>query len=200
MGGLRRKAVALCVLFFLLACSAPGMEGAGARPSSDGSEGTPADLVTAWVAMWNSYDLDRVRNLFLTDERVTYFSSEFEGVIRGFEALVEHHEGFGFVPGGEARGTRLWVEDLTVSDFGDAAVLTGIWYFERSGEGPTGVAGGDSGSGSGAGEVFQGDPGASVSPPQRGPVTFVCVLEEGRWRFAHMNFGNYLDTGMTEEG
>ena len=139
---------------------------------------TPSDVVSTWVEMWNSYDLDQVGELFLTDDRVTYFSSEFEGVIQGFDAMVEHHRGFGFIPGGEDRGTRLWVEGLTEEVFGGAAVLTGVWYFERT--------------------ALEGE--AEASTPQRGPVTFVCVLEESQWRFAHMNFGNYLDPVAEEEG
>lgn len=145
-------------------------EGTGREEEATGGDGlgrTPAGLVSLWVDMWNSYDLDRVRELFLTDDRLTYFSSEYEGVIRGFAAVVEHHRGFGFVPGGEEGETRLWVEELTEDVFGSAAVLSGIWYFERPG---------------------------SDEPPQRGPVTLVCVLEEGRWRFAHMNFGSYPAT------
>jgi hypothetical protein len=135
----------------------------------------PTDLVSEWVEIWNSYDLDRVGDLFLIDDRVSYFSSEFEGVIRGFDAIMEHHRGFGFVSGGEDRGSRLWVEGLTQDVLGEAAVLTGIWFFQRA---------------------------DASGPPQRGPVTFVAVLNERAWRFAHMNFGTYLEseTGETEGG
>jgi hypothetical protein len=120
--------------------------------------------VDEWVAMWNSYDLDQVEKLFLSDDRLTYFSSEREGVIRGLEELLEHHRGFGFVPGGNPGGTRLWVEYLRSDSFGDVAVLTGIWFFQ-GGEG---------------------------DPPQRGPVTFVTVRDSGQWRFVHMTFSEYL--------
>jgi hypothetical protein len=150
----------------------------GEEPTQDALGRTPSDLVSTWVEMWNSYDLDQVGELFLTDDRVTYFSSEFEGVIQGFDEVVDHHRGFGFTSGGEGRETRLWVEGLTEVVFGGAAVLTGVWYFERAA--PEGEA--------------------AVSTPQRGPVTFVCVLDGGRWRFAHMNFGNYLDPVEVEEG
>jgi hypothetical protein len=145
----------------------PGQEEAAAAQPS----GTPEELVADWVRMWNQYDLDRVPSLFLQDDRVSYFSSEFEGSIQGFEGVLEHHRGFGFVPGGEGKGTRLWVEDLRGDRFGETAVLTGIWYFER----------------------LSGEESGATTPPQRGPVTFVCILQDDRWRFAHMNFGNYLD-------
>ena len=64
----------------------------------------PDAQLERWVEMWNSYDLDEVKELFLDDTRLTYFSSEKEGVIRGMEAVLEHHRGFGFVPGGESKG------------------------------------------------------------------------------------------------
>lgn len=167
------------VLFGVLVGCQPTGSGSGREVQvADAVGRTPSELVSTWVEMWNSYDLDQVEELFLTDERPTYFSSEYEGVIRGFDALVEHHQGFGFVPGGEERGAHLWVEDLVEEVFGKAAVLTGIWFFEGGNEGGARVA----------------------SAPQRGPVTFVCVLEEGRWRFAHMNFGKYLDQEEPEEG
>ncbi len=162
-------------------------------------QGTPRELVATWVDMWNSYDLNQVEKLFLTDDRVSYFSSEFQGAIQGFESVLEHHEGFGFVAGGDdSRGTRLWVEDLTEDRFTDTAVLTGVWFFTRTdfppeaGDPAEAVDAPDSGGGSPAAEAD--------APPQKGPVTFVCVLEEGGWRFAHMNFGNYLEAEEETEG
>jgi hypothetical protein len=134
--------------------------------------------------MWNTYDLDRVSELFLTDERPTYFSSEREGVIRGFEALMDHHRGFGFLSGGVDQGNRLWIEGLQAQGFDDVAVLTGIWFFQR---GPESTTGPDD-----AQETSEAESGPQ---PQRGPVTFVCVHENGVWRFAHMNFGEYLSEG-----
>ena len=41
-----------------------------------------------WVELWNTYNLDMVEELFLTDDRVTYFSSEKRGLIEGYEALI----------------------------------------------------------------------------------------------------------------
>jgi hypothetical protein len=126
--------------------------------------------------MWNSYDLDQVPDLFLDDDRLTYFSSEREGIIRGMGEVMEHHRGFGFVPGGEPRGSRLWLEGLKVDRFGDMAVATGIWYFQGDQTESPGVAAQES---------------AASQGPQRGPVTFVCVQEDNRWWFVHMNFSEY---------
>jgi hypothetical protein len=137
----------------------------------------PAAVIEAWVEMWNSYDLDQVDALFLNDARLSYFSSETEGLIRGMEAVRQHHVGFGFVPGGKVQSNRLWLEELHTDLFQDAAVVTGIWYF-RSGaeEGGPDVAA----------------PAGAETPPQKGPVTFVCVNREGRWQFVHMSFSEYL--------
>jgi hypothetical protein len=141
--------------------------GCGPQPVPEG----PEALVDDWVAMWNTYDLDRVGDLFLDEPGLTYFSSEREGVIRGMGALVEHHEGFGFTPGGTEQPNRLWVEDLGVDLFGHAAVLTGIWYFQRGGDEDL------------------------AAPLQRGPVTFVSLFRSGRWWFVHMHFANYPAPG-----
>jgi ketosteroid isomerase-like protein len=116
--------------------------------------------------MWNSYDLDEVRRLFLDDSRLTYFSSEREGVIRGMDAILEHHRGFGFVSGGVSKPSRLWLEGLETDTFGDFAVVTGLWYFQADAE--------------------------TDALPQKGPVTFVAVWTAGEWRFVHLNFSNYF--------
>lgn len=119
-------------------------------------------VVGAWVDMWNSYDLSRIDELFLIDSNLTYFSSEKEGIVKGIQAVREHHRGFGFVEGGKVSENKLWVEDLHTADFGSAVIVTGIWYFRRS-----------------SGKI------------QRGPVTFVYVQKENDYRLAHLNFANY---------
>jgi len=78
------------------------------------------ELITSWVAMWNSCDLAMVDQLFLLDSRVSYFSSEKEGLIQGIDAVRNHHVGFGFVDGGKSQENKLWVKDVQVSDFGRA--------------------------------------------------------------------------------
>lgn len=116
-----------------------------------------------WVAMWNSYDLDEVRRLFVIDETVTYFSSERDGLIQGIDELVEHHEGFGFRPGGAETESRLWLEDVNGRWDGSTAVVMATWLF-----------GGAEADG----------------PPQAGPVTFVVVHREGAYRILHAHFAN----------
>ena len=165
----RRRRYGLGLFLPTLSLAWGGCAPPESRESTTSGPG-PESLIEAWVAMWNSYDLDQVGELFLADERLSYFSSEREGVIRGYEAVVEHHRGFGFVPGGAETGSRLWLEEVGVERFRGMAVVTAIWYFQGGGEGERQPA----------------------SPPQRGPVTFVCVLEEGRWWFVHMNFSAYL--------
>ncbi len=122
-------------------------------------------LIDSWVAMWNSYDLAMVDQLFLQDSRVSYFSSEKEGLIQGIDAVREHHVGFGFVDGGKSQGNKLWVQDVQINDFGEAAVVAGLWYFQRASEDP--------------------------ENPQKGPFTFVCVRQGDEWRLAHLNFSEY---------
>ncbi len=124
-------------------------------------------LLDRWVAMWNSYDLSEVDVLFITDDRLTYLSSEKEGVMQGIEAIREHHRGFGFVPNGKEQLNKLWVEDVHVSDLGGSAVIAGVWFFQRGGQ--------------------------DAPPPQRGPFTFVYVLGADGFRIVHANFGNYED-------
>ena len=120
-------------------------------------------LVDDWVAIWNSYDLSMVEKLFLNDERVTYFSSEKQGAVKGIDALIEHHREFGFVEGGKDQPNSLWLEDTDIEAFEGSAVVTAIWCFKRS----------DS---------------ANI---QRGPVTLVYVNTTQGYRIAHANFSNY---------
>lgn len=134
-----------------------------AAPSASPGFDSDAQL-RAWVDLWRTYDLDRVRELFLPDARVTYLSSEREGLITGLEALIEHHEGFGFVAGGVVPELELWVEDTAGRSFGNTAVVTGVWYF---------------------GDRAQRD------SAQRGPMTIVYTLHGGEYRIAHMHFANY---------
>ena len=117
-----------------------------------------------WTNMWNSYDLDQVDRLFITDQRLTYLSSEKAGTLHGIEAVREHHRGFGFVRGGKDQSNKLWVENLVTTDLGDTAVVAGIWYFQRSN-----------------GQV------------QRGPMTLVYLWEKDQYRIVHMHFANYLE-------
>jgi hypothetical protein len=119
-------------------------------------------LVDEWVEIWNNYNLDRVREIFLDDERVTYFSSEKEGLIKGIDNLVEHHREFGFVEGGKETGNKLWLEDLAIEEFESSVVVKADWVFQRQGS----------------------------DNQQRGPVTIVYVEDDG-YRIAHAHFSNY---------
>jgi len=120
-------------------------------------------LVDTWVTIWNSFDLSMVEKLFLNDGGVTYFSSEKQGMVKGIEALIKHHEGFGFVRGGKVQPNRLWLEDVDIETFQEVAVVTAIWLFRRGGS----------------------------EKVQKGPVTLVYMSVVGGWRIAHANFGNY---------
>ena len=121
------------------------------------------EIVDDWVEIWNTYDLSKVNELFLNDGRVTYFSSEKEGLTMGIEALVKHHIEFGFVEGGKDQPNSLWLEDTEVEQFGDIAVVKADWIFKR-----------------GASDQLQ-----------RGPVTLVYVNEGEGYKIGHAHFSNY---------
>ncbi len=120
-------------------------------------------LVEAWASIWNTYDLSMVERLFIDDERVTYFSSEKRGLIKGIEALLRHHEEFGFVRGGKEQPNTLWLEDTQIEAYGDTVIVKADWCFRRNGS----------------------------EKAQIGPVTFVYVPSGDVHRIAHAHFSNY---------
>jgi hypothetical protein len=122
-----------------------------------------ARITKDWVSFWNTYDLDLVEKLFLTDARVSYFSSEKQGVIKGIDALKKHHEGFGFVRGGKTQGNRLWLEDLDAQIIEPVVVITAIWHFQRQ----------------------------NADTVQKGPVTLVYTQVGNEYRLWHGHFANY---------
>jgi tetratricopeptide (TPR) repeat protein len=118
-------------------------------------------LIGRWVVLWNTYDLDRVDALFLEDEDLHYISSEQAGILQGFEAVRQLHAGFGFVPGGTDRASRLWVENTAVNIYGLTAVVTGRWHFQQA------------------------DP---TTPRQSGTFTMILVPQKRRLAIAHAHF------------
>jgi len=126
---------------------------------------TVEETLASWTAFWNAYDLSAAEKLFLTDDRPSYFSSEKKGLIRGFNALLEHHKGFGFVPGGKAQDNRLWLEDVYIQAFGPTANVAARWLFDKN----VGTEG----------------------PVQHGPVTFQLIKGDDGWRIAHAHFANW---------
>lgn len=123
---------------------------------------SPEALIQSWEKMWNTYDLAQVDHLFLPDQSVTYFSSEYAGVIRGIESLRTHHEKFGFVIGGKPSGNKLWLENVSYEHTGQICLVTATWYFQRNGS----------------------------DQRQAGPVTFMLVHSKGDWRISHAHFSN----------
>ncbi len=148
----------LLPLLAVLACS-PAPDAGPAIPPFD------ADAAMGeWVALWAGYDLDGLDQLFVRDSSLTYLSSERPGLIRGPDALRQHHAGMGFVAGGQPPAGALWVDEVESTVHGTTAVVTAVWYF---------------------GDREQPD---SV---QRGPMTAVYVWAGDRYRIAHMHFANY---------
>lgn len=123
-------------------------------------------VIDKWVELWASYNLDSLNSVFLVSADLSYFSSEKEGLIKGYEMLVPHHEGFGFVPGGKSPAKELWLEDVETTLFKECAVVSAIWYF--------------------------GDKAQGRETNQLGPVSFVLVRNRsGKLKIAHTNFSNY---------
>jgi hypothetical protein len=133
------------------------------RTRSPGAD-SPTELIDAWLAMWRRYDLDRVRDLFLDAEAVTYFPSDEEGLITGFDAVLAYHEGQGFTSGGFQPDGELWLERVTIADLGESTVIGAVWYF------------GNRVNRTGAG---------------RGPLTMVLTRTPSGLRISHLHFGNY---------
>ena len=87
------------------------------------------ELIVAWEKVWNNYDLNEVANLFVRDSSVTYFSSEYAGLIHGIDSLLSHHRRFGFLPGGKKSDNRLWLSEVRYLP----SSVTATWHFQRPG-------------------------------------------------------------------
>ena len=114
--------------------------------------------------MWRRYDLDRVADVFVTDDALTYFPSDREGLIEGYAAVRAYLEELGFVAGGFQPDSEMWHEQVTVSDFGESAVVGAVWYFGNR---------------------------LNRRAAGRGPLTMVLTRVGEGWRISHVNFGNY---------
>jgi hypothetical protein len=125
---------------------------------------TPQAVLEGWLSMWREYDLDRVSELFVDDDALSYFPSDREGAIEGLAAVLEYHRGLGFTSGGFDPSNELWLERVMISDFEDSAVVTAIWHF---GARLTRQIGG------------------------RGPLTMVIARTAAGFRISHVAFGNY---------
>jgi len=126
----------------------------------------PPPVIAEWETFWNTYDLDQMSNLFMDNDALTYFSSEKEGLIRGYDAMIEHQKGFGFVAGGKKSDAKLWLEDIETDYVGDVAIVTAIWFFDVVRDGK---------------KILM-----------KGPVSFICTKDSaGKFKMQHVNFSNY---------
>jgi imidazolonepropionase-like amidohydrolase len=137
-----------------------------ARPAAavSGGAATPNALLDAWIGMWRRYDLDWVEELFVPDDALTYFASDREGLIEGIDAVRAYHADVGFVPGGFAPENELWLEQVTIADFGESAVVGAMWYFGNR---------------------------VNRLAAARGPMTMVLASTSSGFKISHLNFGNY---------
>ena len=149
----------LTMLCFVVACS-PKQEASTIETNE------VEIIIDDWLILWSTYDLDMVSEIFWQNEQATYFSSEKEGLIKGYDQFIAHHEGFGFVKGGNSAEKSLWLEAINTTVHKGTAVVEAVWYF--------------------------GDETAAKATVQNGPVSFVLVRNKtGEVRIAHTHFANY---------
>jgi Tol biopolymer transport system component/imidazolonepropionase-like amidohydrolase/ketosteroid isomerase-like protein len=111
----------VAVLFLLVAASACG----GARPASQGSEphedrGAVESVVESWVSLFNAGEFENLAGLY-TDGAWLISSSRGSSRFEDRSAIAEH-----FAPG-LPEGIHLWVGDVEVDLYGDAATAIGPW-------------------------------------------------------------------------
>jgi ketosteroid isomerase-like protein len=129
---------------------------------------TQAEITTVidkWINLWATYDLDLLPEIFYQSPTLTYFSSEKEGLIMGYDQILPHHEGFGFVRGGKEPPVELWLEDIETRINGETAMVAATWY--------------------------NGDKTAARDSVQHGPVTFMLLRDnQGAVKISHAHFAN----------
>ncbi len=130
------------------------------------SKGESKEVIDKWLQLWKTYDLNMLDDIFLNSNALTYFSSEREGLIEGFEELVPHHIGFGFERGGKKAEKSLWLEKIEIRTYQGSTMVGAVWYFGN--------------------KTLPKD---SIS---KGPVTFVLTKDKnGLAKIAHTHFANY---------
>ena len=123
-------------------------------------------VIDKWLKLWETYDLNMLDAIFLQTKDLTYFSSEKEGLMIGYQHLKLHHSGFGFVEGGKQPEKSLWLEDMETKIYGETAMVAAIWYF--------------------------GDKNIVKDSVSNGPVTFIFIKDkQDNVKIAHTHFANY---------
>jgi hypothetical protein len=122
-------------------------------------------VIDKWLNLWATYNSDLLDEIFYQSENLTYFSSEKVGLIKGYEKMLPHHEGFGFVNGGKEPPVGLWLENIETRINGETAIVAATW--------------------------FNGDKTAARDSLQHGPVTFVLLRDvQGAVKISHAHFAN----------
>ncbi len=123
-------------------------------------------VINKQLELWKTYDLNMLDDIFLQTEDLTYFSSEKEGLMIGYQHLKPHHSGFGFVEGGKQPEKSLWLEEIETKIYGETAMVAALWYF--------------------------GDKNIVKDSVANGPVTFILINDkQDNVKIVHTHFANY---------
>ncbi len=159
----------IAILVFLSACKNTSSEKTEIIEKTETTQITQEEskqVIDKWLKLWETYDLNMLDDIFLQSDELTYFSSEKEGLMKGFKHLKPHHISFGFVEGGKAPEKALWLEKVETRIYEGSTMVGGVWYF--------------------------GDKSLPKDSISKGPVTFVLIKnKEGDTKIAHTHFANY---------
>jgi len=153
-------------LLLLIACNKDGAQQDHQIQNENLTEKEIIPVIDKWLELWETYDVNMLDEIFQDSEELTYFSSEKEGLMKGFDKLKPHHIGFGFVEGGKTPDKALWLEAIETRIYNGSAMVGGIWYF--------------------------GDKSQPKDSIANGPVTFVLTKDKnGTAKIMHTHFANY---------
>jgi len=133
---------------------------------------SPQEALEGWLGLWRRYDIELLDDVYLEDATMTYFPSDEEGLIEGFDAVVEYHREQGFVAGGARPEQQLWLEDTVIAGFEESAVISAVWHYGNR---------------------------VSREAVARGPLTMVAVRTNRGYRISHVNMANYPRGSSSEE-
>jgi len=154
------KQITIIILLVLIGCST------ATEKKTTLTEIESNAVIGKWLNLWETYDVNKLGDVFLESDKLTYFSSEKRGLIKGYDKMKPHHIGFGFVEGGKKPAKSLWLENIETRVYDGSTMVGGVWYF--------------------------GDKSLPKDSISNGPVTFIIVKDkQGLAKIIHTHFANY---------